>query len=173
MKNDFLAKVMKVQSTSYQTQRMAKFICKTLKSDGLGYTKDRYGNIYVAKGDADIYPTMVCHIDTVHEINNNARIVQAGDKMFSIDSTNCHRIGIGGDDKVGIYITLCCLRQFDNFKAVFFLDEEVGCVGSSQSNFEFFEDSSIVLECDRKGYGDFVTDISGTKLNDNSLICNN
>ena len=170
MKNNFLASVMKVQSASYKTKRMAKFITKTLNKDGLGYTKDKYGNIYVTKGDADLYPTMVCHIDTVHDINDNVRIIQTGDKMFAIDSTNCHRIGIGGDDKVGIYITLCCLRRFDNFKAVFFLDEEVGCVGSSQADFDFFNDSTIVLECDRRGYGDFVTNISGTKLSDENLI---
>ena len=170
MKNNFLASVMRVQSASYKTKRMAKFIIKTLKKDGLGYTKDKYGNIYVTKGDADLYPTMVCHIDTVHDINDNVRIVQTGDKMFAIDSTNCHRIGIGGDDKVGIYITLCCLRKFDNFKAVFFLDEEVGCVGSSNADFSFFNDSTIVLECDRRGYGDFVTNISGTKLSNEKFI---
>tara|TARA_R110002124_G_scaffold145638_1_gene310946 strand:- start:2114 stop:3202 length:1089 start_codon:yes stop_codon:yes gene_type:complete len=170
MKNDFLASIMKVQSASYKTHRMAKFITKTLQKDGLGYSKDKYGNIYVEKGNADLYPTMVCHIDTVHDMNDNVRIVQTGDKMFSIDSSNCHRIGIGGDDKVGIYITLSCLRKFDNFKAVFYLDEEVGCVGSSQSDFNFFDNSTIVLECDRKGYGDFVTNISGTILSDDTLI---
>ena len=170
MKNDFLASIMKVQSASYKTHRMAKFITKTLQKDGLGYSKDKYGNIYVEKGNADLYPTMVCHIDTVHAMNDNVRIVQTGDKMFSIDSSNCHRIGIGGDDKVGIYITLSCLRAFDNFKAVFYLDEEVGCVGSSQSDFNFFDNSTIVLECDRKGYGDFVTNISGTILSDDTLI---
>lgn len=170
MKNNFLASIMRVQSTSYKTKRMAKFIIKTLKKDGLDYTKDKYGNIYVTKGNADLYPTMVCHIDTVHDINDNVRIVQTGDKMLAIDSTNCHRLGIGGDDKVGIYITLCCLRKFNNFKAVFFLDEEVGCVGSSNADFTFFNDSTIVLECDRKGYGDFVTNISGTKLSDNNFI---
>ena len=170
MKNNFLASIMKVQSASYKTKRMAKFITKTLQKDGLGYSKDKYGNIYVTKGEADLYPTMVCHIDTVHDINDNVRIVQTGDKMFAIDSTNCHRIGIGGDDKVGIYITLCCLRKFDNFKAVFFLDEEVGCVGSSQAEFKFFDDSTIVLQCDRRGYADFVTNISGTKLSDDKFI---
>ena len=53
MKNDFLASIMKVQSASYKTHRMAKFITKTLQKDGLGYSKDKYGNIYVEKGNAD------------------------------------------------------------------------------------------------------------------------
>ena len=80
------------------------------------------------------------------------------------------RYGIGGDDKVGIYITLSLLQMFENFKAVFFLDEEVGCAGSSQADFTFFDDSSVVLECDRRNITDFVTSISGTKLSDDDLI---
>ena len=170
MKYNLLASVMRVQTSSYKTERMSAFIIKHLHKHKLGFTKDKYGNIYVTKGHADLYPTMVCHIDTVHGINDNVRVMKSGDKMFTIDSTNCHRIGIGGDDKVGIYITLQCLEKFDNFKAVFFLDEEVGCKGSSQADFEFFDDSTIVLECDRRGYGDFVNNISGIKLCDDTLI---
>ncbi|MEN8835917.1 MAG: hypothetical protein ABF265_07810 [Polaribacter sp.] len=123
----------------------------------------------MTKGKAELYPTMVCHIDTVHEINNNIEIVQIDDVLLAIDTMTMERYGIGGDDKVGVYITLQMLKHFDNFKAVFYLDEEVGCLGSSQSLFSFFDDSTIVLECDRRGYNDFVTSISGTKLSDDVL----
>lgn len=160
---------MNVQTHSYETQRMQRFIKKELAKQNLGHTKDKYGNIYVTKGDADLYPTMVCHIDTVHKINNNVQVVQLDDVLLAIDTETKKRYGIGGDDKVGVYITLELLKQFDNFKAVFFLDEEVGCVGSSQADFTFFNDSTIVLECDRRGYNDFVTSISGTKLSDSKL----
>ena len=132
-------------------------------------TTDKYGNFYVTKGDAELYPTMVCHIDTVHDINNNVEIVQIDDKLLAIDRKTLKRYGIGGDDKVGIYITLQMLKKFDNFKAVFFLDEEAGCAGSSQANFSYFDDSTIVLECDRRGISDFVTSISGTALSNNEL----
>ena len=112
---------------------------------------------------------LVCHIDTVHNINNDVQVVQLEDVLLAIDTKTMKRYGIGGDDKVGVYITLELLKQFDNFKAVFFLDEEVGCVGSSKADFTFFNDSTIVLECDRRGYNDFVTSISGTKLSDDTL----
>lgn len=160
---------MSVQSASYETKRMKRFIKKELAKMDLGHTCDSYGNIYVTKGDADLYPTMVCHIDTVHEINDDVKVIQVDDKLLAIDTTDCKRYGIGGDDKVGIYITLQMLKHFDNFKAVFFLDEEVGCVGSSQADFTFFDDSTIVLECDRKGINDFVTSITGTTLSDDTL----
>jgi tripeptide aminopeptidase len=167
--NSNLIRVMNVQTESYKTERMQRFIKKELEKLNLKYKKDTYGNIYVTKGIADLYPTMVCHIDTVHEINNNARIIQLDDVLLAIDNQTMKRYGIGGDDKVGVYITLEMLKKFDNFKAVFFLDEEVGCVGSSRADFNFFDNSTIVLECDRRGYNDFVTDISGTILSNEEL----
>ncbi|QDP52644.1 MAG: putative peptidase [Prokaryotic dsDNA virus sp.] len=166
MKNNLLLDTMRIQTESYKSHRMETFIKKKVKTMGLDYTTDKYGNIYVAKGDADLYPTMVCHIDTVHTINNNVQLVKIDDKLLAIDRTNCQRYGIGGDDKVGVYITLSLLQYYDNFKAVFFKDEEVGCKGSSQADFSFFSDSNVVLECDRRGIGDFVTSISGIKLSD-------
>lgn len=166
MKNNLLLDTMRIQTESYKSHRMETFIKKKVKSMGLDYTTDKYGNIYVAKGDADLYPTMVCHIDTVHTINNNVQLVKIDDKLLAIDRTNCQRYGIGGDDKVGVYITLSLLQYYDDFKAVFFKDEEVGCKGSSQADFSFFSDSNVVLECDRRGIDDFVTSISGIKLSD-------
>lgn len=168
--NPLLLQVMSVQSVSYKTERMQRFIKKQIAKQGLNHTCDKYGNIYVAKGDAEFYPTMVCHIDTVHDINNNVHLVQVDDNLLAIDKKTMNRYGIGGDDKVGIYITLSLLQMFENFKAVFFLDEEVGCAGSSQADFSFFDDSSIVLECDRRNITDFVTSISGTKLSDDTFI---
>ncbi len=169
MKNNLLLDTMRNQTESYKSHRMESFIKKKVRSMKLDFTTDNYGNIYVAKGDADLYPTMVCHIDTVHDINNNIELVKIDDKLLAIDRTNCKRYGIGGDDKVGVYITLSLLQHYDNFKAVFFKDEEVGCKGSSQADFSFFADSNVVLECDRRGIDDFVTSISGTKLSDESF----
>jgi tripeptide aminopeptidase len=168
--NPLLIRTMQVQSESFKTKRMERFIIKELSKMNLKHKKDSYGNIYVTKGKANLYPTMVCHIDTVHKINDNIEVVQIEDKLLAIDKSNMKRYGIGGDDKVGIYITLRLLQTFDNFKAVFFLDEEVGCKGSSEAEFTFFDDSTIVLECDRRGIDDFVTSISGTKLSDDKLL---
>ena len=167
--NKDLIEIMSIQSETYKTSRMENYIKKRLKRMNLGYTTDNYGNIYTTKGYADIYPSMVCHIDTVHDINNNARVVHLEDNLLAIDINTMERYGIGGDDKVGIYITFAMLEHFESFKAVFFLDEESGCTGSSKADFTYFEDCSIVLQCDRRGYDDFVTNISGTILSDETL----
>lgn len=159
-----LIETMSIQTSSYKTKFMQKYVKNRINKMGLKWETDTYGNIYVTKGDSDLYPTMVCHIDTVHDINHNFEIHRSGDNLFAIDRKTMERLGIGGDDKVGVYITLELLSHFDNFKAVFFLDEEVGCKGSSNANFDFFNDSTIVLECDRKGNKDFVDSISGLDL---------
>jgi len=166
---DRLLTIMSTQSVSYHTERMKATILNDLNKQNLGYTFDNYGNIYVEKGNASVYPTMVCHIDTVHDIKNNVQVIHIDDSLLAIDKDTSTQYGIGGDDKVGIFITLELLRTFENFKAVFFLDEEVGCVGSSLANFSFFDNSSFVLQCDRQRIEDFVTKISSTKLSSKKL----
>lgn len=159
-----LVKVLRVQSYSRKSEHMSRFICNEITKMGLVYTKDKIGNIYVQKGISKLYPTMVCHIDTVHPYNPNYEVHQSRRKLFAIDTTDCTRLGIGGDDKVGIFMTLKFLSEFDVFKAVFFVDEEIGCVGSRACDFSFFLNSCFVLECDRKGSKDFVSSISTTRL---------
>ena len=169
MDYNLLVNTLSIQTHSYESHLMERYIKKFLKKHDLEHMLDAYGNIYVTKGDSKLYPTMVSHIDTVHEINMNSVVKRHNDTLYSIDNTNFQRTGIGGDDKVGVFITLSCLLKFDNFKAVFFKDEEVGCVGSGQCDFTFFDNSTIVLQCDRQGMGDFVDDIYGTQLSDNTL----
>ena len=162
---ELLMNLVPIQSASYKTERMQNAIDNWLYHNDLGYTKDKYGNIYVTKGHAELYPTMVCHIDTVHSINEHVTAHKtSSDIIYAIDQSTGQQYGTGGDDKVGIAITMAMLKHFDNFKAVFFLDEECGCVGSSQCDSSFFNDSTIVLECDRRGSKDFVNKIGQTKL---------
>lgn len=169
-----LINTLSIQTTSYDSARMERFILKRLKNAGITISRDTYGNIYATKTDVSNanmpYPTIVCHIDTVHDINLNSIVRRHGDVLYSIDSKNYQRTGIGGDDKVGVWVALQCLHNMPHCKAVFFKDEEVGCVGSSKADFTFFDDSTIVLECDRQKMGDFVTQISGTTLCDDKLL---
>tara|TARA_Y100001963_G_C6767969_1_gene443342 strand:- start:659 stop:1792 length:1134 start_codon:yes stop_codon:yes gene_type:complete len=167
-----------IQTVTGQTKQMSKWIKSFIRQNinDCSITLDTYGNIYVTRGKAKLYPTMVCHIDTVHEIlpNVNAFLTGSSEKVngniiYAIDMDKGQQVGTGGDDKVGIAITIMMLNYFKEFKAVFFLDEESGCTGSSQCNASFFDDSTIVLQCDRRGHTDFVNKISNTKLYGKSL----
>jgi hypothetical protein len=107
---------------------------------------------------------MVAHMDTVHDIIDDFRVVAIDDRLTGFDALTMTQSGIGGDDKVGIYIALECLRTFDEIKIAFFRDEEVGCLGSYEADLTFFEDCRFVLQCDRRGNSDFVINASGVGL---------
>tara|TARA_R100000734_G_C3317892_1_gene111441 strand:+ start:1721 stop:2776 length:1056 start_codon:yes stop_codon:yes gene_type:complete len=165
-----LCKLVTIQSASYQTKVMMRYIKGVVQSiGGCTMSFDDYGNMYVTKGSGP-YPAMVCHTDTVHDIVKEpiASAVIKGN-IVAFKTISMEQVGTGGDDKVGIHITLELLKERENMKAVFFLDEEVGCIGSSSCDFKFFDDCLFVLECDRRGDTDFVNSISGTELYGNDF----
>jgi tripeptide aminopeptidase len=164
MKNK-LIEVLSIQAESGNQFRTFAYIIRQVKAMGCTYYTYN-GCIYVTKGKADYYPCMAAHMDTVHDIVENLTVVEIGGNLTGFNSVTMEQTGIGGDDKVGIYIALQCLQTFDNMKAVFFRDEEIGCEGSYDPDHDFFTDCGFVLQCDRKGYGDFITKAGGTKLSD-------
>jgi hypothetical protein len=103
-------------------------------------------------------------MDTVHPIVEDLSLLSVGDNITGFNTIAMKQTGIGGDDKVGIFIALSCLMKYDNIKIAFFRDEEVGCQGSYDADLEFFNDCSFVLQCDRRGNKDFVTTASGVEL---------
>lgn len=160
-----LLNILDVQSYSYETTRMQNFIIDFVKSLGLDYINDM-GNIYVTKGVSDSYPCIVSHTDTVHRIIPDDHYTIVANEEFAIgyDRGKMAPTGCGGDDKVGIFICLQLLQEYDAVKVAFFADEEVGCVGSYEANVEWFNDTRFVLQCDRRGNADFVNEIYGTPL---------
>lgn len=161
--NDLL-KTMAIQTTSYETEKMRAFVMQQLESIE-GVTAVEYkGNIYAAKGEAETYPCIVAHTDTVHDMYDDFQMFRSRDNLFSIDGKTMERVGIGGDDKVGVFVALQVIKELDVCKVAFFRDEEVGCVGSRDAEMTFFENCEFVLQCDRQGYKDFVNEIYGTKL---------
>ncbi len=124
------------------------------------------GNIYVTKGKLSgrqKYPCVVSHIDTVHSIVESYGIFEMNGFFFAFDGDALEQYGTGGDDKVGIFITLEMLRVKKKMKAAFFVEEEIGLCGSRDAPKKFFENCGYALQCDRKGHSDFVNEI-GTKL---------
>lgn len=92
-------------------------------------------------------------------------MVTANKKLvFGYNSANRQHCGIGADDKNGIWICLKSLEESAVLKCAFFVAEEVGCAGSHRADMLFFNDCRFVLECDRKGNGDMVTQANMTAL---------
>ena len=160
-----LLNTLRVQSESYDTTRMNEYIINELHGMGLTPVMDK-GNIYVTKGDANNYPCIVSHTDSVHKIipDEDYTILHDDNVAMGFNKRINSPSGCGGDDKVGIYICLELLRDMDNIKVAFFRDEEVGCDGSYDADMTFFKDVRFVLQCDRKGNNDFVNEIYGAQL---------
>jgi hypothetical protein len=120
------------------------------------------GNIYIVRGYADTYPCVVAHLDQVQK-NHSADFVavETDDIIFGYSSSNNRREGLGADDKNGIWVALNCLMHFDVIKVAFFVGEESGCIGSSRCDMRWFDDCRFVVEPDRRGANDLITDICG------------
>jgi hypothetical protein len=158
-----LKDVMAVQTTSYNTKLMNEFIIKTASQiKGCKIVKNN-GNIYITRGSAEIYPCVVAHTDTVHDIFPQFHVQQLGNVLYAINQ-DYERVGVGGDDKVGVFVALESLRANKICKVAFFRDEEVGCHGSKVADMSFFKDVSFVMQCDRQGYSDFVSSIFYTEM---------
>jgi putative aminopeptidase FrvX len=163
---NLLYELYNVHSPSGIEGPMIEFIKAKLKKLELKFTIDEWGNIYVQKGLAANYPCIVAHMDEVHTKRSKGyEVITIRDEIIvGYDKLIKDYHGIGADDKNGIWCCLKALEDFEVLKVAFFTEEETGGTGSMNSNLKFFRDCRFVLQCDRKGNSDFVTEIYGTSL---------
>jgi tripeptide aminopeptidase len=174
---EYLKEILGVQSYSHQDAVMINFLVKELRSiEGLDLSQDAYGNLYAIKGKGigpdKLYPAVVAHVDTVHKLipADYFHVVEVAGTVFGWDSSKNQMHGIGGDDKVGIYMCLQLLRELDNLKVALFRNEEVGCLGSTEAHMPFFDNVTLVLQADRRGSTDFISYSNGTDLMDKTFL---
>ncbi len=123
---------------------------------------EREGNIYAIKGEADNYPTVVAHYDTAQDYHPGLNIIVRDNWMFGFDTVEAEQCGIGADDSVGVYFAIEMLKRLPACKVVLFYGEERGCIGSGKCDMDFFKDSSIVTQLDRRSYtNDFINYTNG------------
>ena len=162
-----LNRVLAIQSHYTDDSRMMSFIKSELSDMNVTVQEDEYGNIYATKGISNDYPCLVAHTDTVHFIRNNFSIYRNGDILFAFDVDKKKQTGIGGDDKVGVYILLQALTDLDNVKAVFYRHEENGGHGSHFSmvnHKDWYENCNFVIQPDRRGTTDIISSIERRAL---------
>lgn len=156
--NYLLESILAIQTCTRETEAMQSFLLEQIP----GAWQDPAGNIYASKGEGP-WPCIVAHMDTVHRIEPGESLVpvEISGLVTGILYPSMQQGGIGGDDKCGIYAALRSWQSLDNVRVVFFVDEESGCNGSYASDAAFFRECRYVLQADRRGASDFVTDISG------------
>lgn len=159
---EILHNTLSVQSKTGQTEMMNNYIKRFVKKIPEASLRFDMGNIYITKGEADVYPCIIAHTDTVHSILSKFAVLKQDGVYFAWDGSQ--QVGVGGDDKVGIALALWFLQEKPNMKIAFFKDEEIGCKGSTHADMQFFDDVAFVLQADRMNYSDVVSSIMGVKL---------
>jgi len=155
-----LKEVLGIHTCFGQEDGMADYLCRVLTSKGYKFEVDKvegdsrsiHYNIYVTKGEAELYPCFISHIDTVHRINQNMVVfetIRNGEQILTgIDSNTGKPSGIGGDDKCGVFLCLEMLDRLDNVKVAFFGGEEIGMQGSKRLNLDFFSNVCYAIQFD-------------------------
>jgi len=95
-------------------------------------------------------------MDTVHDINDEVEVQERDGMFWAFDYDMVEQYGVGGDDKVGIWATILALNEFDNISAAFFVQEEIGCIGSNNADMSQFRNANWIAQLDRRGHEDFI-----------------
>ncbi len=163
---ELLKDLYRISTPSRQENKMIQFIKTFLNTNHIPFSIDALGNMYVTKGNSDTYPCLVSHLDEVHNPRGKGYkiICHRKEVLFGYNIKTNTFEGIGADDKNGIWICLTMLQEAESLKCVFFAMEEIGCIGSYNSNLRFFDDCRYVIECDRKGSSDIISRINGLEL---------
>ena len=164
---ELLKQLFSIHSKSGKEGKIRKFIWNWVRQTvpDAKIECDKPGNLYVTKGKSDTYPCIVAHMDQVQERHSKDFIAyEAEDIIIGFSPKHEEQQGLGADDKCGLWIGLKCLQKFDCLKLAFFVGEEVGCKGSGLANMAFFDDCRFVIEPDRKGSEDLITQIGWTPL---------
>lgn len=154
--------VMKTPTYSEMEYRMISFIINWANSNNVDYYLDDFGNIYLTKGkvnDGEYFPCVTSHMDSVQKghvpyiLKGQKLQIQSVDIKDKINDATKSKIyvrhmGVGGDDKCGILVSLDLFKYFDKLKAVFFVEEEIGCKGSEKADISFFDDVGYVIGWD-------------------------
>lgn len=173
-----LYEVMQVPSCSRYEFRMAAYIILWARKNGVDYTFDKKGNIYLTKGkieEGEFYPCVTSHMDTVQDKARPYALAGAELPLRTrrVKSTTSDEVrheifidgqGIGADDKLGVYISLQLVKKFEKIKAVFFVEEEIGMLGSKELDKEFFNDVAYVIGWDSPDLLRAAWKCSGTQL---------
>ena len=162
---ELLKDLYEIYSPSNGERPLKRFIKKWVRAnvpDAVIRTDNNDGNLYIMRGESDTYPCVVAHLDQVQR-NHSAdfKAVETEDIIFGYSPSKRCREGLGADDKNGIWVALQCLQEFEVIKVVFFVGEEEGCVGSGRCDMWYFDDCRFIIEPDRRGGSDLITNICG------------
>jgi putative aminopeptidase FrvX len=173
-------KIFSAPSVSMEEWLVMEEIYKHSKKNGWKVFDDKFGNIYVQKGELEeyeYYPVLVAHMDTVHfeheELIDNEEVLDIRNEFGILkayySNTNT-QTGIGGDDKAGIIIALEVLKRIDKGMCAFFRAEEIGCIGSKNLDLSVMKMGGYAIEFDAPTGSEICVHCDGIKLYDDNFL---
>ncbi|MBO5698706.1 MAG: hypothetical protein J6R79_01715 [Bacteroidaceae bacterium] len=170
---EILKALYNVNSKSGREEEIKAFFLLQVADLHLHIEEDEIGNLFITKGEAQKYPCLTAHLDEVHE-QSPYRIVEEASGIFGEDEQG-KMMGIGADDKNGLWIIIKLLHELPVLKVALFVEEEkkgdlAGCRGSRACSLHHFDNVLYVLAVDRKGCSEVVINGKGdVKLCDASF----
>ncbi len=157
---ELLKSFYEINSKSGHEVQIKEFFMAQITGLDIWVEEDSFGNIFITKGCADSYPCVTAHLDEVHAPIEKSIVVD-GDMIYAVDGCG-ERVGIGADDKNGLWIIVRLLHSKPVLKVALFVQEErdgemAGCRGSRACRLDFFNDVRYLLAVDRKGNCEVVT----------------
>lgn len=123
-------------------------------------TVDNHGNLLADKkcGNGNGATIMLsAHMDTVKGVLSDREVIETEDGLFMSSKG-----ALGADDRAGIAIILTVLRNLKNLnfdghvKVAFSREEEIGCIGSTKIDKDWYKDVDLAIVVDRRGNRDIV-----------------
>ena len=179
MNLELLKDVLSIPSISGKENLIRDYIIEFAQNNDIEFEVDSKGNVYLTKGKdrmtlGEYYPCVVSHIDTVHR--SHIELIEKNIRLDIVDKGNGDLIaynpltelqtGIGGDDKCGVFVCLSLFLELDILKGAFFVEEEIGMLGSKEADPKFFKNVGYAIQFDAPS-ANWITEVcSGVKIFD-------
>lgn len=153
---ELMYRVLSTPSYFSKESCMRELLMQYMREKGYDGGVDEKGNVYIVKGtpsEGGYYPCVTAHMDTVQY--EQISFVEAGEPIPLVTEVRdgqhyiyAKDFGLGADDKAGIVIALAIVDKLPVCKAVFFVEEEIGCQGSRNADWRWFDDVGYIIAFD-------------------------
>lgn len=160
-----LINLLNIHATSGNEAPVRKYL-KPILTNLMDVVKvDSYGNLLAEKkcGNGNGATVLLsAHMDTVKGVLADRKLIITEDGIIM-----SNKGALGADDRAGIAIILTVLRNLNklNFngtiKVAFSREEEIGCVGASKIDPNWYKDVDLAIVVDRRGNRDIVVGCCG------------
>ena len=96
----------RTHSYSKEQDVFISYLLNYFEERGVTGEIDPYGNLYITKGEATVYPCVVAHTDINQDVVERPQVMHSDNFIFGMDDATGEQCGIGADDKVGVYFAL-------------------------------------------------------------------